>query len=116
MFKLTGKVVFVGEEQVINEKFKKRDFVVEDASAQYPQTIQFQAVQDKCDILNTVKINDVVAVSFNLKGRPWVSQTGETKYFNTLEAWKIENAGNVETSANIPQAAVTADSDGDLPF
>ena len=73
MFKLTGKVVFVGEEQVINEKFKKRDFVVEDASAQYPQTIQFQAVQDKCDILNTVKINDVVAVSFNLKGRPWVS-------------------------------------------
>jgi hypothetical protein len=59
----------------------------------YPQDILFQATQDKCSLLDSVKVQDQIEVSFNLRGREWTSPTGEVKYFNSLEAWRIEKAG-----------------------
>jgi hypothetical protein len=48
-----------------------------------------------------------VEVSFNLRGREWTSPTGDVKYFNTLEAWRIETA-----QAPTPEEKV----EEDLPF
>ena len=56
----------------------------------YPQDIMFQAAQDKCSMLDGFNENDQVEVSFNLRGREWTSPQGEVKYFNTLDAWRIE--------------------------
>ena len=36
---------------------------------------------------------DQIEVSFNIRGREWTSPQGEVKYFNTLEAWRIEKMG-----------------------
>ena len=93
MFKLTGTVKLISETQQISEKFSKREFVVSETSSMYPQDILFQATQDKCSLLDSVKVQDQIEVSFNLKGREWTSPTGEVKHFNTLEAWRIEKAG-----------------------
>ena len=93
MFKLTGTVKLISETQQISEKFSKREFVISETSSMYPQDILFQATQDKCSLLDSVKVQDQIEVSFNLKGREWTSPTGEVKHFNTLEAWRIEKAG-----------------------
>ena len=93
MFKLTGTVKLINETQQISEKFSKREFVISETSSMYPQDILFQATQDKCSLLDSVKVQDQIEVSFNLKGREWTSPTGEVKHFNTLEAWRIEKAG-----------------------
>ncbi len=106
MFKLSGVVKEVFETQQVSEKFAKRDFVITDASSMYPQHISFQTTQDKCSLLDAVSVNDQVEVSFNLRGREWVSPQGETKYFNTLEAWRIEKIGN--QGGNIPQGGASA--------
>ena len=47
-------VLKVKEETVqVSEKFKKREFVIElTDNPKYPQTIQFQLVQDNCPILD----------------------------------------------------------------
>ena len=79
-------------------KFSKREFVITDESSQYPQDILFQSVQDKCSLLDACNVGDVVQVSFNLRGREWTSPTNEVKYFNTLEAWRIEG-GQTQTTA-----------------
>jgi hypothetical protein len=97
----------------------------------YPQDIMFQATQDKCSLLDAVHSGEQVEVSFNLRGREWTSPQGEVKYFNTLEAWRIEKATqaagqgmpqggpapmNLDPIA-APIAANTAESeDDDLPF
>ena len=93
MFKLTGTVKLISETKQISEKFSKREFVISETSSMYPQDILFQATQDKCSLLDSVKVQDQIEVSFNLKGREWTSPTGEVKHFNTLEAWRIEKAG-----------------------
>ena len=93
MFKLTGTLKVANPTQVISEKFSKREFVITDESEKYPQDIQFQLTQDKCNLLDGIAPGSKLEVSFNLRGREWHSPAGEVKYFNTLEAWRIEKVG-----------------------
>lgn len=126
MFKINGIIKVVKDEEVISDKFKKREFVLTDASSMYPQDIIFQTIQDKTTILNGLQPNDNVEVSFNLRGREWTSPQGEVKYFNTLEAWRVEKMGGANQPGNTqaaaqPQATAadfTNDSgeEDDLPF
>jgi hypothetical protein len=87
-----GKVIVVNPTTTISEKFSLRKFVVE-TQDQYPQPIEMQVTQDKCSLLDTISVGMVVEVSINLRGKSWTNPQGETKYFNTLEAWKIEVLG-----------------------
>jgi hypothetical protein len=87
-----GKIVAIMPTQVLSEKFSKREFVIETPD-QYPQQILFQLTQDKCSILDSLKVGQEVDVHLNLRGRSWTNPQGETKYFNTLEAWKIDVLG-----------------------
>lgn len=102
-FKLTGAIKMIADTNQVSEKFSKRDFVVTDTTSMYPQDILFQITQDKCSVLDAYSVGDSVEVSFNMKGRAWESPTGEVKFFNTLEAWRIERASGVAAPA--PMAA-----------
>lgn len=95
---LTGEIKFIGEEQQVSDKFRKRDFVITDNSSQYPQHVSFQLTQDKCGLIDKHKIGDLIKVHFNLRGREWTSPKNEVKYFNTLECWRIE--GNASSGSN----------------
>ena len=114
--KLSGTITVINDVNVINDKFQKREFVVND-NGMYPQMIMFQFTQDKCNVLDGYKLGQSVDVSFNLRGREWTSPSGEVKYFNTLEAWRIEAAEGVSepVTPGAPTATSTAEDD-DLPF
>lgn len=129
MFKITGTVKVVNDTVQVSEKFSKREFVLTDASSMYPQDILFQLTQDKCSIIDGVQVNDTVEVSFNLRGREWVSPQGEVRYFNTLDAWRVEKMGqanampqggpsamNLAPTPSPIESATTAQEDDDLPF
>lgn len=121
-----GKIVEIFETTQVSDKFKKREFVVEYAeNIQYPEYIKFEVIQDKCDLLNGFAPGQEIDVFFNLKGRKWTDPKGETKYFNTLQAWKIQgSSSNSSTPNNFePQGQAKAGSDfssdegsDDLPF
>jgi len=89
---VAGKIVAIMPTQVVSEKFSKREFVVETPD-QYPQQILFQLTQDKCSLLDSLQVGQEVDVHLNIRGRSWQNPQGETKYFNTLEAWKIDVLG-----------------------
>lgn len=89
-----GKLIEKFDTEQVSETFKKREFVLEVAeNPSYPQQIIFQATQAKCDYLDKYELGDVLSVNYNLKGRRFNGQNG-FKYFNTLEAWKFDKAGN----------------------
>ncbi|HEU4497568.1 MAG TPA: DUF3127 domain-containing protein [Flavobacterium sp.] len=97
---VTGKVKVINAEQQVSASFKKRELVVT-TEEQYPQHILIEFTQDKCDLLNSYKVGEPVKVSINLRGREWVNPQGETKYFNSIQGWRIERlqaeAPNVQT-------------------
>jgi hypothetical protein len=125
MYKLQGTIKAIGATQKVSEKFSKRDLVVTDTSSMYPQDISFQLAQDKCEVLDRFKVGDTVEVSFNLRGREWSSPAGELKYFNTLDAWRVElthaaqtNNHQAEQAPNHPVTPASSEpaEDDDLPF
>ena len=75
--------------QQVSATFKKRELVVT-TEEQYPQHILIEFTQDKTDLLNNYTPGEQVKVSINLRGREWVNPQGETKYFNSIQGWRIE--------------------------
>ncbi|MBZ4036104.1 DUF3127 domain-containing protein [Flavobacterium sp. 17A] len=119
-----GKVKVVNPEQQVSASFKKRELVVT-TDEQYPQHILIEFTQDKCDLLSSYKQGEPVKVSINLRGREWVNPQGETRYFNSIQGWRIERVGNeaptqappmptAQTFA--PATNVNEDEPDDLPF
>lgn len=117
-FKLTGALKVINETNQVSDKFSKREFVITDASSMYPQDIMFQLTQDKCNLLDGLTVGQSVEVSFNLKGREWVSPQGDVRYFNTLEAWRLTpQSAATPTPVVVAQATTqVAEDDSDLPF
>ena len=121
----TGKLHVKGDTTAVSERFSKREFVLEIVdNPLYPQRVSFQFVQDICSLLDPFQVGQMIDIRFNLKGRHWTSPQGETKYFNTLEAWKIQASQTqpaTTTSAPPPpppepvNVSATPD-DSDLPF
>jgi hypothetical protein len=109
MFELKGVVKVVNDTIQVSEKFSKREFVLIVKDGEFSNDIVFQASQDKISFLDGIQKGQELNVKFNLRGREWISPQGDVKYFNTLDAWKIEKIGQSEQSA--PMAV-----DDNLPF
>lgn len=101
---ILGKIKHIGPIQQVSASFKKRELVVT-TEEQYPQHILIEFHQDKCDILDQYELGWNVKVHINLRGREWVNPQGETKYFNSIQGWRIENMNQQQPqqSAQPPQ-------------
>lgn len=88
---VTGKIRVISPTQQVSASFKKRELVVT-TEEQYPQHIMIEFTQDKTDQLDQYRPGDDVKVSINLRGREWVNPQGETRYFNSIQGWRIERA------------------------
>ncbi len=124
-FELQGKLLLKEDTVEINASFRKREFVIEVENERNPDWndfIKFQAVQDRCEMLNNFAEGDMVRVHFNIRGRKW-ERDGKVNYFSNLEAWRLESAqpGNEQgVPVNAPPFKETdvpeGDSSDDLPF
>lgn len=120
-----GKIKMIGETQTFGTNgFKKRELVVT-TEEQYPQHIMIEFVQDKTDLLNNFQVGQNVKISINLKGREWINPQGETKYFNSIQGWRVENIQEgaqgtmpavAPTEAFAPANDLNEDDHDDLPF
>jgi hypothetical protein len=135
---VTGILKVKFDAKQVSDKFKSREFVLTtDASGSYPQQVILQLTQDKCSLIDNFNNGDELKVQCNLRGREWKSPQGEIKYFNTIEAWKVEKAGtstatsnsapgtpaaaapsktNVSESTSTPTFVASSSDDDDLPF
>ncbi len=125
---IKGKLLEKSDTQQISATFKKREFIVEySENPQYPEFLKFELIQDRCDLVDAIQPGQEIDVSFNLKGRKWTDPKGEVKYFNSLQAWKVERVNDVSpTSSPSPEDAalenqkepewLQSNDDDDLPF
>ena len=114
-----GKIVKIGTTEQVNEKFSKRDLIVDvSENPQYPSSVKFEANQAGCEKLDELREGDEVTVHFNLRGREWKDKTGKSQYFNTLNVWKVDL--NKTTAEPMKKNSVITNNvdedDSDLPF
>ena len=127
---IKGTIKKISETVQISERFRKREFVVEYASnPDYPQPLQFEMVQDRCELLDPFQEGQQVEIYFDLRGREWTNPQGQVKYFNSLQAWKLvaeQSSANPSVSKpaqNSPKATTQEqpgwlenETSDDLPF
>jgi Domain of unknown function (DUF3127) len=131
-FEITGTLIAKFDTQVINDKFKKREFAIETRDeSNYSNFVKLQLVQAKCDMIDGYNLGEEVKISFNIRGNKW-EKNGVTNYITNLDAWRIQKAGEEQNRAtftqqtNIPPPSPIADAppsfvpgeafDNDLPF
>ena len=104
-YQIKGRVIHIYPTKISASGFASREFVIETAE-QYPQKVKLQVIKDSCDLLDSTTINDIVDVSFNVRGASYPESkqevkdgqiikipTGETAYFTSLQVWKFEVIG-----------------------
>jgi hypothetical protein len=104
---IKGAIKLINPVKVISDKFSVREFVVTTPDAKYPQDILFQTVNDKMDVLESLGVGQQVEVSYNVRGREF-----NGRYYNTLDAWKIEVTGSKPSQPSTQPIEL----DDDLPF
>jgi hypothetical protein len=87
--KLVGNLKIKKDTQVVSEAFSKREFVLTVVDGAFSNDILIQLVKDKVTLINDINIGDLLEVEVNLKGKEWTSPSGEVKYFNSIECWKV---------------------------
>ena len=102
----TGTIKKISELKQISDKFSKQEFLLCDDDPKYPQDVQFECTQNRCDQLVGKKVGENVTVKFNIRGSEW-----KERHFVSLQAWSI--TVNLETS--LANAADDSSAD-DLPF
>lgn len=124
---VTGILKVKFDTQKVSDRFSKREFVLTtEATSPYPQHVSFQLTQDKCNLLDQYNVGDEMKIQFNLRGREWNGPQG-VKYFNTLEAWRIEKvsgggaqqsqqSSNNNVDAGSPVFTSNISDNDDLPF
>lgn len=93
-FEVEGKLHRMFPTEQKTASFQAREFVLEIPDGNYPQLVKFQAVQERCALLDNFNEGDRIKVSFDLRGREW-----NGKYLTNLNAWRIEAAGAASESA-----------------
>lgn len=122
---ISGRVKKISDTQTFASGFRKRELVLT-TEEQYPQHILVEFVQDKTELLDALIPDDQVKISINLRGREWVNPEGVTKYFNSIQGWRIEKiqTQTLHPSSNAPSIPPVSDSTfassenefDDLPF
>ena len=128
---IKGKIKKISDTVQISDRVRKREFVVEYSNnPDYPQPIQFELVQDRCELLDSFQEGQEVEVHFDLRGREWTNPQGQVKFFNSLQAWKLateqdvaktptEGIQNTTKSESVQQEKpgwLDSDATDDLPF
>ena len=124
-FEITGKLIEKYNTIQVNDRFKKREFVVErtesNGGMEFTDHIKFQLTQDRCNLVENINMNEEVKVSFNIRGNKW-ERDGKVNYFTNLDAWRIEKVqdtsiGNDGTPPpSLDDLPPEMDESDDLPF
>lgn len=119
---LFGTVKKILETQTFSSGFQKRELILL-TNETYPQTLCIEFLSEKIGLLDNFSEGDSVKIGINIKGREWVSPQGETKYFTSINGWRIEKSESLTSSEPIAAAPAsptkketTAEQAQDNPF
>ena len=121
---ISGKIKWIDEIRTYGSNgFRKKELVIT-TQEQYPQNILIEFTQEKCELLDKYEIDDNIKIGINIRGREWINPEGQTKYFNSIQGWRIEKTEipdienkpeSLTTNTEPPSQDVNEEED-DLPF
>lgn len=88
---IKGKIHEISDTESVSDKLNKRELILEYAeNPSFTEFLKFECINDKCALLDNLRVGQDVEVFFNLRGRPWTGKDGKKQYFNSLQLWKVQ--------------------------
>ena len=119
-FQITGKLELVGETIARTPKnggqpFYRREFVLDctrynpDTGEPWENHPKFELSGNNCPVIDQFQIGQRVTVDFSLKGAKYLEEeTGEIKYFTSVNAFKVTLAEQQYSQQNAQVASPAA--------
>lgn len=121
---ISGRIKWIDEIRTYGSNgFRKKELVIT-TQEQYPQNILIEFTQEKCELLDKYEIDDNIKIGINIRGREWINPEGQTKYFNSIQGWRIEKI-EIPDIENKPESFIinnesppqdVNEEEDDLPF
>ena len=112
---VSGRIKLIGETKEFGSNgFKKRECVIT-TQEQYPQTLLIEFTQNNTTSLDSYSEGEEVTIQINLRGREWTNPQGETKYFVSLNGWRIEKNGATAGGGQAPMQDIPTAAPADMP-
>ncbi len=108
----TGTVKFIWQKEEIgaNALVKQTVVLEEETDREFKGGLAVDFFKEKTDLLNGVKVGDMITVYINTRVNESKTQAG--RYFNSITGWRLEAGQGSEK----PAAKKTNESNDDLPF
>jgi hypothetical protein len=116
---IKGTIIKIGDVTKVSEKLSKREVIIETAdNPKYPQSIPVELVNDRTSMADGLSVGDSVVAEVDVRGRAWAKPGGDTKYFLSLNVWKIERTGAAQSKPadSAPGWSAGGGSNDPIPF
>ena len=105
----------------VSDSFRKREFALEIEDGKFPQTVKFQAVQDRTEMLDAFSVGQQVRVHFDLRGREYTrKRDGVTDWWVNLDCWRMGplEDGAAASAPEVSHSDTVSDGefDDEIPF
>ena len=100
------KILDLEQGQGSKGNWQKRKIVIE-TPGQYPKNVCIDFWGDKCDLIDTMTIGDVLSLGINIESREY-----NGNYYTDVKAWKVAT----ESKAQKADFEGTQEENDDLPF
>lgn len=118
IYEIEGKLIEKFDENIISDRFKKREIVVERIEnfkgKDYVDYVKFQLINDKTGLVDDINFGEGIKIRFAVKGNKW-EKDGKVSYFTNLDAISVERSSMTQAS-EVPDDFQYEEDDDDVPF
>jgi hypothetical protein len=92
---ISGKIKFVDEVREFGSNgFRKHQIVVETGDGRWDNPIPVEFTKDNIELSKDLQVGDEVEIQSRINGREWQGRDGTTKWFTSINGFKISKKNN----------------------
>ena len=88
-----------------NNGFRKHQVVVETGDGRWDNPVPVEFTKDAIEKSQSLKIGDKVSIDARVNGREWTGKDGVTKWFTSINGYKVEKDGGQSDVPDEPDSS-----------
>ena len=103
---IKGEIKFVDEVRVYgNNGFRKHQVVVETGDGKWDNPVPVEFIKDAIEKSQGLQVGDKVSIDARINGREWTGTDGVTKWFTSINGYKIKKESRQENVSDEPDSS-----------
>ena len=103
---IKGEIKFVDEvREYGNNGFRKHQVVVETGDGKWDNPVPVEFIKDAIEKSQGLQVGDKVSIDARINGREWTGTDGVTKWFTSINGYKIKKESRQENVSDEPDSS-----------